>query len=303
MQGSGQRPGTVDAAAMQQAVARLQNETMMLRRRLAKMEALEQLRELNREPSLSVDLRSQFGEDIVLWDLFRGQADGFFIEAGAYDGVTLSVSYLFEAIGWRGLLVEAIPEACAACVRNRPHSRVVNAALSKRGCGGETEFTVVEGSAWKQLFSYHHATQDHLARIRDCDRRTVRVPLMALGVLLESHEGPIDFLSLDVEGAEPDVLDGLDLTRHRPRVMLIEDATLGKNHHLDRAIGQGYTLAGIAGPNRLVIRSDQSQLLARVGQGPNAGIPEPPPPRREMHEPPLVHTRSQSSPANTHPKG
>lgn len=286
MQGQGQRPGMPDAAALMQAIGRLQSETMVLRRRLARMEAYEQLREAGREPSLPVDLRSQTGEDIVLWDLFRGQHDGFFIEAGAYDGTTLSVSYLFEAIGWKGLLVEAIPEACSKCVASRPGSRVVNAALSKRGSSGEAAFTVVEGSEWKQLFSYLHATPEHAARTQGCNRRSVRVPLTTLSALLETHTGPIDFLVLDVEGTEADVLDGLDLNRHRPRVMMIEDNTIGNNPALDRAVGAGYTMAGLAGPNRVYIRSDEPALLGRLGIGP--GVQAPPPPAARP-EPPVVH--------------
>lgn len=273
-----------------QAVARLQNETMQLRRRLAKMEACEQLREAGREASLPVDLRSQVGEDVVLWDLFRGQRDGFFIEAGAYDGTTLSVSYLFESIGWKGLLVEAIPEACARCAASRPGSRVVNAALSKRGSSGEASFTVVEGSEWKQLFSYLHATPEHKARTQGCQRRSVRVPLTTLGALLEAHTGAIDFLVLDVEGAEADVLDGLDLSRHRPRVMLIEDNTIGNNPALDRCVGAGYTMAGEAGPNRVYIRSDEHALLERLGLRPGTQTRHAP--ISAHQELPIVYVRS-----------
>ena len=52
--------------------------------------------------------------------------DGFFIEAGANDGLTQSNTYWLERFrGWRGLLVEGLPDLAAACRRNRPRSRTV----------------------------------------------------------------------------------------------------------------------------------------------------------------------------------
>ena len=63
---------------------------------------------------------AQDGEDVLLAELFGYKTDGFFIEIGAYDGLYLSNSYFFEQLGWRGLLVEPLPEKAAACRRNRP---------------------------------------------------------------------------------------------------------------------------------------------------------------------------------------
>src|SRR5436189_990207 len=79
------------------------------------------------------EARSQTGEDALLWDLVGDRKRGFFVEAGAYDGYTFSVSYLFECTGWSGVLVEPIQERAADCERRRPGSRVVAAALSAPG--------------------------------------------------------------------------------------------------------------------------------------------------------------------------
>src|SRR5437773_6915813 len=88
----------------------LETESIRLRKRLFRLEAIERLRERGRAPALPVWFRSQFGEDAVLWECFEDQADGFFIEVGAYDGISLSVSYAFESIGWKGVLIEAQPD-------------------------------------------------------------------------------------------------------------------------------------------------------------------------------------------------
>src|SRR5712691_746790 len=59
------------------------------------------------------EARSQSGEDALLWDLLGDREKGFFVEAGAYDGYTFSVSYLFECVGWEGVLVEPLADKAA----------------------------------------------------------------------------------------------------------------------------------------------------------------------------------------------
>src|SRR5258708_39074986 len=56
--------------------------------------------------------------------------NGTFIEAGANDGITQSNTYWFERFrGWRGVLIEAVPDKAAECRRNHPNERRGNAAL------------------------------------------------------------------------------------------------------------------------------------------------------------------------------
>lgn len=74
---------------------------------------------------LPMQLQSQFGEDAFLMDLFDGRTEGFFIEAGAFDGRRLSATYVLEALGWTGLLVEPMPDRFEQCRAARPGSRVV----------------------------------------------------------------------------------------------------------------------------------------------------------------------------------
>jgi hypothetical protein len=71
--------------------------------------------------------QSDLDRKLAKYMSYRG---GFFIEAGANDGLAQNNTYWFEQfLGWRGLLVEAVPEKAAQCRRNRPRAKVVNAAL------------------------------------------------------------------------------------------------------------------------------------------------------------------------------
>lgn len=255
---------------LEPAVQQLQSEMLDTRRRLFRFEALEVLRERGRTPSLPVQFRSQYGEDILLWALFDEQPDGFFIEAGAYDGVEFSPSYLFESIGWKGLLVEPLPDRHEACVKNRPGSRVVHAALSRAGSTGTTTFESVEGEGAAGMFSFLHATPHHLETVRATNwkRRQVTVPLTSLNALLADHNGPIDFAIIDVEGGELELLHGFDLARYRPRVMLIEDNTRGKNSGVPAYMSSfPYTELGWIGVNRIYIRADETALIDRLQSG------------------------------------
>lgn len=187
--------------------------------------------------SISHLFKAQFGEDRVLWDVFRARRTGFFIEVGAYDGVTLSNTYLLEQMGWSGLLVEPIGELCQRAARVRPRSRVVQAACSKRGSTGTATFTVTQNVP---VLSFLNADEDHIARCKREGAKLVeiQVPVRSLDdILLEERQGVgdrigpwlpkrgwcIDVVSIDTEGCELDVLDGFTLERFKPRVLVIEN--------------------------------------------------------------------------------
>jgi FkbM family methyltransferase len=159
---------------------------------------------------------------------------GFFVEAGANDGVTFSNTYWLErARHWRGLLIEGIPELAHLCTRLRPRSQVVNCALvSPARHGGTVRMryanlqSIVEDAAV-------HADHVEAGLILQRERRSyeVDVPARTLSSVLDEAGSPhVDLLVLDVEGYEPEVLAGLDLDRHAPGYALIEalDLDTGK---------------------------------------------------------------------------
>lgn len=158
-------------------------------------------------------------------------SNGFFIEAGANDGYSYSNTYFLEHTkGWRGILVEGIPELYRKCVQERKRATVYNCALvSSKFAGSEVKMhyaglmSVVDGS-----MKTSDAQQQHLECASTVQRLettySVEVPARTLESILDEYPNlpQIDFLSLDVEGYELQVLEGLNLEKYRPQFILVE---------------------------------------------------------------------------------
>jgi FkbM family methyltransferase len=193
------------------------------------------------------EARSQNGEDALLWDLVGDRERGFFIEAGAFDGYTFSVSYLFETAGWTGILVEPLADRAAEAAARRKGSRVVNAALSRPGTEPTAAFARDASVEWNS----------QLGKGGDL------VDVTTVDAVLEGHTGAIDFAVLDVEGHEPAVLDGFDLARWRPRVLLVENNS-GEGALRATLEHRGYAYVLSLAQNDLYLRRDELELAGRL---------------------------------------
>jgi FkbM family methyltransferase len=179
---------------------------------------------------------------------FLPNRDGYFVEAGANDGYEQSNTYFLERFrGWRGVLIEPIPELYKLCVRERPHSQVFNCALVAPADEG-TEVTMhygwlrsVVAGAWGS-----DEADEAWARAGDMggwdEYYQLSVPGRTLSSVLDEAALPrIDLVSLDVEGYEAPVLEGLDLDHHAPKYLLIEMRQMGEMRPaIERRIGTHY---------------------------------------------------------------
>ncbi len=216
-------------------------------------------------PRLPLTFRSEFGEDMALVCLFEGARTGYFVEVGANDGLRYSATYALEALGWNGLLIEPIPALAELCRQRRPHARVVNAALGKRGSTGNARFVTYEKAGEHSDLASHLASVDQSFR-KPAGRhaREIEVPLTTMDALL-ADAPRVDVAIIDVEGGELDLLDGFEIERLRPRVLIVEDHDLAVSDAQRRAIEpRGYTQAGTLGFNRIFIHNDETALAERA---------------------------------------
>lgn len=251
-------------------------ELLLLLKPICSDRAAEIVRAAGKTPRRPIEFRSQFGEDVLLWHLFSGKPEGFYIEVGAYDGYTYAVTYGFECMGWTGLLVEPIPERHAACRALRTWSRVEHAALSRRGSTGTASFAHITSSKHDyeaSSFLPGSVATKRFMRPPKTPTQTVTVPLTTMDNLLKDHAGGIDFVVLDVEGAEMNLLDGFDLDRFKPGVLVVEDQAMGRDSTLvDYLATKGYEHIMWLSYNRILVRSDRPDLLLRARQVAQAGL-------------------------------
>lgn len=153
---------------------------------------------------------SQSGQDWFLDDrVFRGERNGVFVEVGAYDGLVHSNTAFFEfERGWDGLLIEASPQLAASARRNR------KAACVERIVGArdaEVEFIeVLEGYTAMSgvLASYDPMLLQQVRAHPDHRERILRLQARPLGEILdEAGIAAVDYVSLDLEGAEIGVVE------------------------------------------------------------------------------------------------
>jgi FkbM family methyltransferase len=201
---------------------------------------------------------AQFGEDLLAWEYFGQKRDGFFVEVGANHPTELSQTWFLEQRGWRGMLVEALPECCRKLREVRKGSIICETAVGRPNQVGEATFQVAEADAWSRLGETLDAGAKQAASI------TVKVS--TLESLCQQNNVPhIDLLSIDIEGMELDALQGFDLRKRLPTVLILED-------HLDSIDllrymwSQGYRLGKRTGCNNWWLAPGARDLPQTLGE-------------------------------------
>jgi len=164
-------------------------------------------------------------EDVILDRLFAGQPEGFYVDVGASHPADLSVTKHFYDRGWSGVNIEPIRRNHEMFVRERPRDTNLDVALGPR----EEELTFFEVEGYDALSTFDAEQAKRIEamgyKVHSYPVRTVTAD--SLFEKLGLHERTVDFLKIDVEGFEAEVMSALDLTRFRPRVLLVESITPG----------------------------------------------------------------------------
>jgi FkbM family methyltransferase len=155
----------------------------------------------------------------------------FYFEAGANDGVSQSNTIFLENnIGWGGILVEGNPKKIEALKKNRPNSKIFNCALTSRNNIKKLNFEIIDG--YKNLTSrvdgveitkdYRSLKTRIIQFFKPVNKKITVKAMTADRVIKQSRIKKIDFLSLDVEGYELEVLKGFKLKKNDPIAILVE---------------------------------------------------------------------------------
>jgi len=164
---------------------------------------------------------SQWGEDIVLQHLFSKKSKGFYVDVGAYHPLHYSNTYLLHKQEWRGINVDPNPVSIALFKWHRSRDINVNYGIA-------TEVTE------KPYYIFNHQScntfseaqkEKMLAKSYISLIETKIIPCVPLQYILDEHAPgvTVDFLNIDVEGMNFEVLQTLDFQKLAPQVICIED--------------------------------------------------------------------------------
>jgi FkbM family methyltransferase len=203
--------------------------------------------------------------------VFAGQDTGTYVDVGGGHPVADNVSFWFYLKGWRGLVVEPQQRLAGIYAGVRPRDRVVSCLAGSSE--GEAEFHVVD-----TLHGFSSMVRAHAegAEKFGAGFATTRLPVRPLAALIEEAGlEAIDFLKIDVEGAEAEVLAGMDFARFRPRVVLVEAIEPGSMAEAWGAwepelVQHGYRFAFFDRLNRFYVAAQATGLAARFPPEPAA---------------------------------
>jgi FkbM family methyltransferase len=189
---------------------------------------------------------SQHEEDRLLWDFFCGQVTGICVEVGGFDGETFSNTLAFEEHGWKTIIVEPMPSYSLKISQRRPSARLFCCAA-----GSEEKLIKLKIAHGAEALSTTTNSSHHLDRIRKEGGalEEIVVPMRTLdSILKEEKIEKIDFITIDVEGGELDVLNGFNMQLWQPAVVIlennhdkynidIENVMLSRNYHYFKKTG------------------------------------------------------------------
>ncbi|MEZ9855729.1 FkbM family methyltransferase [Vibrio breoganii] len=164
---------------------------------------------------------AQEGEDMILRRMFEQQRIGFYIDVGAHHPKRFSNTYFFYKQGWKGINIDAMPGSMKVFDKIRPRDINIEKPIS----------------SIKQTLTYYafnepalNGFSKEISKARDgLDgyniEFTKKIETSTLEEILDEHlcsNQVIDYLSIDVEGLDFEVIKSINFNKYRPRVILVE---------------------------------------------------------------------------------
>ena len=204
-------------------------------------------------------------EDVMIQRAFDFDFQGFYIDIGAYNPVEHSVTKHFSDRGWRGINVEPNPVPFALLQSTRERDVNLNIGLSNHD--GHLTLFAAPGACWSvdraMLTGYFGADGAQVVEHR--------IEVRTLAAICAEHvpaATTIDFLKVDVEGHEREVLEGGDWSRWRPRIVLAESNEYQSWEPVLLRAGYHFTL--FDGVNRYYVRDEDAHLIPAMSIPVNA---------------------------------
>jgi FkbM family methyltransferase len=208
-------------------------------------------------------------EDVMLWRALKHIQRGFYIDVGANDPVSDSVTKLFYDAGWCGINIEPLQSYYQDLVRMR--ERDINLKVAAGADNGHIDLWECDipglTTACAEVVAMH-LSNGHYGAYK-------KVPVLPLRDICAQYvEQDIHFLKIDVEGLEQEVLNGMDFSKYRPWIVVVESMkpnSMIEAHQLweDHLRSQDYLFAYADGLNRFYLAGEKHELLNKLRYPPN----------------------------------
>jgi len=209
---------------------------------------------------------SQFAEDLLVLRALEslGKTEiGYYVDVGAFDPMQYSNTLRLHWRGWRGINIDAQEKHVARFNIERPDDTNIHLAVARKT--GIAEFLCYESGTTGRLLGTGSATSR--SALGEEVRETTRVPTAPLACVLRTHaptDRPFGFLSVDVEGADLEVLQSNDWSTYRPWIIAVEDHTKDSESDIDKYCQrQGYQLFAMANVTKIFLSTKLHNIQSK----------------------------------------
>lgn len=190
---------------------------------------------------------SQEGEDMILRRIFEKQRSGFYLDVGAHHPKRFSNTYFFYRRGWSGINIDAMPGSMVKF--NKLRSRDINLEVGVSAKRETLKYYVFNETALNSFSEQLTLERDGVGSYHVV--KTIDVAVFPLSEILEKYVGDreVDFMTIDVEGKDLEVLKSNNWERYRPSFVLVEcfgtddvDAVVKNNETVKFMMARGYSM-------------------------------------------------------------
>lgn len=216
------------------------------------------LKRKRRKANIRRNSPSQYGQDQVVYELLGKPTSGTFLDIGANDGVTFSNSLFFEEKNWSGLCVEPHPIAFEALEKARSCDCLNACVIDK---DSNVDFLVIEGPGHMLSGIHSFMDKDHLRRIEKelevngGEQKKIKIDALSPEIILNRYSiKQIDYLSLDTEGCELQILKHFDFSKIDVKIIGVENGSRTPElfYYLNKI---GYRLSKCVGCDEIYIKN------------------------------------------------
>jgi FkbM family methyltransferase len=169
---------------------------------------------------------SQLGEDLILDFFLKEKTSGFYIDVGAYHPINLSNTYKFYKRGWSGVNIE--PNYTKFNLFEKQRTRDINLNIGIGSDKEKAQFFVFDADT---LSTFSKESAEGYEKIGHKILEVRNIDLVPLKTVIDKYSKgrEIDFLSIDTEGYELEVLNTNDWGLFRPKLIILETVEYSKN--------------------------------------------------------------------------